>query len=111
MGQGDAVAGNAAVSGRQALDGVRLVVLDMAGTTVAITRAMALAGVDDPARVIVVGDTDAALQAARNAAVGCSNGVLSGAHGRERLAAGPHTVLLDSVADLRTWLFAPSACT
>jgi phosphonatase-like hydrolase len=71
-----------------------------------ILRAMEITGIDDPACVAVVGDTTADLQAAHNAGVRISIGVLSGAHDRQRLMAEPHTVLLDSVADLRTWLFA-----
>ena len=65
-----------------------------------ILRAMALTGIADPARVANVGDTRLDLEAAANARVGWSIGVLSGAHRREQIAALPHTALIDSVASL-----------
>jgi phosphonatase-like hydrolase len=51
-------------------------------------------------RVASVGDTALDLQAGCNAGVRFNIGVLTGAHGRDVLAAEPHTHLLDSVADL-----------
>jgi phosphonatase-like hydrolase len=65
-----------------------------------IHAAMAATGVDDPRSVANVGDTVLDLAAGHAAGVGWNVGVLSGAHGRERLAAAPHTHLLASVAEL-----------
>jgi phosphonatase-like hydrolase len=65
-----------------------------------IRRAMQLAGVEDPGRVAVVGDTAADLQSAKNAGAGYAIGVLSGAGRADVMAKLPHTVLLDSIADL-----------
>lgn len=55
-------------------------------------------------QVINVGDTVRDLQAGHNAGVGWNVGVLSGAHGRARMEAHPHTHLLESVAQLPTLL-------
>jgi phosphonatase-like hydrolase len=68
-----------------------------------IRTAMNRSGVEDPALVAAIGDTSADLEAAANAGVGIAIGVLSGAGRREALARLPHTVLLDSVADLPRW--------
>ena len=65
-----------------------------------IFRAMEATGTVDMRHVLNVGDTVSDLQAARNAAVGVSVGVLSGAHKREQLAREPHTHLIESVAAL-----------
>ena len=65
-----------------------------------ILRCMELTGVASAASVASVGDTMLDLQAGRNAGVRYNIGVLTGAHGRETLAAQPHTHLLESVADL-----------
>lgn len=69
-----------------------------------IRAAMALTGVGDSRAVLVAGDTTADLEAAAAAEVGWSVGVLSGAHGRDALASRPHTVILESLADLPAWL-------
>ncbi len=69
-----------------------------------IHAAMRLAGVAEPHHVLVAGDTVSDLEAAAAAGVGWSVGVLSGAHGRSQLEACPHTVLLESVAELPAWL-------
>ena len=69
-----------------------------------LRAAMRLVGEGDPRAVVSVGDTVSDLEAAHAAGVGLSVGVLTGAHGRERLAACPHSVILDSVADLPGWL-------
>ncbi|MFQ5528472.1 MAG: HAD-IA family hydrolase [Thermoanaerobaculia bacterium] len=69
-----------------------------------ILRAMELCGVADPRSVLVVGDTAADLEAARNAGAGWSIGVLSGAHTRQRLVDCPHSAILTSVADLPEWI-------
>lgn len=69
-----------------------------------IRAAMALGGLEDPSRVLVVGDTAADLEAAAQARAGWSVGVTSGAHSRELLERHPHTAILDSVAELPTWL-------
>ena len=65
-----------------------------------IFRAMEATGTVDVRHVLNVGDTVADLQAAHNAGVGISVGVLSGAHTREQLAREPHTHLIASVAAL-----------
>lgn len=68
-----------------------------------ILRAMALTGIEDPAAVLVAGDTSADLLAASRANVGIIIAVSSGAHSKAELALHPHTVLLDSIADLPAW--------
>lgn len=65
-----------------------------------IFRAMEQTGTSDVRQVLNVGDTVSDLQAAYNAGVAVSVGVLSGAHSRSQLAAEPHTALIGSVADL-----------
>ena len=69
-----------------------------------ILRAMEWTATRDPSVVLVAGDTTADLIAASKAGVGTSIGVLSGAHPRAQLIQHPHTVLLDSVADIPEWL-------
>ncbi|MGH7555672.1 MAG: HAD family hydrolase, partial [Longimicrobiales bacterium] len=69
-----------------------------------ILLAMKRVGVDDPRVVAVVGDTSADLLSGGNAGAGFVIGVLTGAHDREELTRHPHTVLLESVADLPGWL-------
>jgi phosphonatase-like hydrolase len=69
-----------------------------------ILRAMEWTATRDPSVVLVAGDTTADLIAASKAGVGTIIGVLSGAHPRARLVDHPHTVLLDSVADIPEWL-------
>jgi len=71
-----------------------------------IWAAMRLAGVEDPGVVLVVGDTTADLEAAARAEAGWSVGVCSGAHTRARLESYPHSVILESVAELPKWLAA-----
>ena len=65
---------------------------------------MALAGEDESASVLVVGDTISDLEAAARAEAGWSVGVLSGAHKRSQLQSCPHSVILESVAELPGWL-------
>ncbi len=65
-----------------------------------IFRAMELTGTMDVRHVLNVGDTVSDLQAAHNASVAVSVGVLSGAHTREQLTREPHHCLIDSVAAL-----------
>lgn len=65
-----------------------------------IRRAMAAVGVEDARTVVAVGDTAADLEAAAAAGVGCSVGVLTGAHDRERLERHPHDILLAGVSEL-----------
>ena len=69
-----------------------------------ILRAMDILSLGNPAAVAVVGDTTADLEAGNRAGAGYVIGVLSGAHSREELGKHPHTVLLDSIADLPSWL-------
>lgn len=69
-----------------------------------IFRCMEATGAVGVERVANVGDTTLDLRAGRNAGVSLNIGVLSGAHGRDLLAAEPHTHLLASVADLPTLL-------
>jgi len=65
-----------------------------------IFRAMERCGVVDVRRVAVVGDTRLDLEAAWNAGAGWRIGVLTGAHDRATLAAGPHTHLCDAITAL-----------
>jgi phosphonatase-like hydrolase len=69
-----------------------------------IFRCMEATGAVSVGRVANVGDTALDLRAGHNASVRFNVGVLSGAHGRDLLAAEPHTHLLASVADLPTLL-------
>ena len=69
-----------------------------------IHAAMALVGEDESASVLVVGDTISDLEAAARAEAGWSVGVLSGAHNRSQLQSCPHSVILESVAELPGWL-------
>ncbi len=63
-----------------------------------IFRAMELAGVPSVHQVANVGDTTNDLQAGFHAGVAANVGVLTGAHGRDRLLRAPHTHILDSAA-------------
>ncbi len=65
---------------------------------------MALAGVDDRASVLVVGDTVSDLEAAARAQAGWSVGVLSGADTRVQLESCPHSAIPESVVELPRWL-------
>jgi phosphonatase-like hydrolase len=73
-----------------------------------ILAAMARTGVENARRVVNVGDTVMDLRAGVSAGVGCNVGVLSGAHAKDRLAAEPHTVLINSVRELPALLSASS---
>lgn len=72
-----------------------------------IYRAMERTGVIDVARVAVVGDTTADLEAGHHARAGWNIGVWSGAHDRARLERAPHTHLCASVADVPAILGIP----
>jgi phosphonatase-like hydrolase len=65
-----------------------------------IFRAMEATATTDVRHVLNIGDTVSDLQAAHNAGVGVSVGVLSGAHTREQLAREPSSYLIDSIDDL-----------
>jgi phosphoglycolate phosphatase len=65
-----------------------------------IFRAMEATGVTAVHEVLNVGDTVSDLQAARNAGVAASVGVLSGAHSHGQLVAEAPAFLIDSIADL-----------
>jgi phosphonatase-like hydrolase len=54
--------------------------------------------------VVTVGDTVNDLRAAAAAGVGASVGVLTGAHDRKQLSAVPHTIILESAAEVPRWL-------
>jgi len=69
-----------------------------------IFRAMEWTNTHSVHQVAAVGDTVADLEAAYNAGVGWSIGVLSGAHGAEQLRAYPHTALLGSVQALPAFI-------
>lgn len=56
--------------------------------------------VDDVRSVAIAGDTSNDLLAGHRAGASVLAGVLTGTHGREELEAGPHTHVLDSIADL-----------
>ena len=72
-----------------------------------VLGAMAHLGVDDPAAVVVVGDTVSDLQAGHAAGAGAVVGVLSGAHDRATLAAAGPTALIADVTQLLGVLGAP----
>src|SRR5438132_13853128 len=65
-----------------------------------LQQAMALAGVDDPARVAKVGDTPADLAEGTAARCGFVIGVTTGSHTRAELAACAHTHLVQSLREL-----------
>jgi phosphonatase-like hydrolase len=67
-----------------------------------IFHAMETCGVASVHEVLNVGDTVSDLQAARNAGVAVSVGVLSGAHREAQLMREPHTRLISSIAELPT---------
>jgi phosphonatase-like hydrolase len=69
-----------------------------------ILDAMRRVGVTDPKAVVTVGDTVNDLLAAAAAGVGVSISVLTGAHDRSQLEQVPHTVILQSAADVVQWL-------
>ena len=69
-----------------------------------VFRVMELTGVGDPGKVAVVGDTLSDLESGERAGAGWIIGVRSGAHTGEQLAARRPSVILDSVADLPTYL-------
>jgi phosphonatase-like hydrolase len=56
--------------------------------------------IDDPAHVVVVGDTLSDLETGSRAGAGAIIGVLSGAHDRATLETGPHTALISDVSQL-----------
>jgi len=66
-----------------------------------IFRAMEATGTHRVDRVANIGDTVLDLEAGSNAGVRWNIGVLSGAHGRDRLEHAPHTQLLPDVGHLR----------
>ncbi|MBC3192444.1 phosphonatase-like hydrolase [Pseudonocardia sp. C8] len=72
-----------------------------------IHRAMELAHVADPARVLTAGDTVLDVQAGRNAGAGRVVGVLTGAQTREELAVAGPTDVVGGVADLPALLGIP----
>jgi phosphonatase-like hydrolase len=55
---------------------------------------------EDPAAVVVVGDTTSDLEAGSRAEAGAVIGVLSGAHDRSTLERAPHTALIDDITQL-----------
>jgi len=65
-----------------------------------VLHAVMALGVDDVAAVAVAGDTASDLLSGWRAGAGVVAGVLTGAHGRDELAAAPHTHLLDSIVEL-----------
>jgi phosphonatase-like hydrolase len=71
-----------------------------------VLGAMARLGIDDPARVVVVGDTVSDLEAGTAAGAGAVIGVLSGAHDEQTLVGAPHTAILPDVTGLITLLSA-----
>ena len=65
-----------------------------------VLGAMARLGVDDPASVVVVGDTLSDLETGHAAGAGAVIGVLSGAHDRATLEAGAPTAVIADVTRL-----------
>lgn len=72
-----------------------------------IQEAMRRLSVQDPAQVLVAGDTVLDLQAGAAARAGWIIGVTSGAHDRGRLLQVPHTQILPSIAGIPGLLAAP----
>lgn len=64
-----------------------------------VLRAVLRLGIDDVREVAVAGDTDSDMHCGRRAGASIVAGVLTGAHGRERLADAGATHLLESIAD------------
>lgn len=62
-------------------------------------------GVNDPARVVKIGDTPADLNEGTAAGCGLVIGVTSGTHTKEQLAQFPHDRLVESIRDLPSVLF------
>jgi phosphonatase-like hydrolase len=69
-----------------------------------ILRAMDIAEIRRAASVVVVGDTANDIEAARRAKVRASVAVLTGAHDKERLTRAQPSAILDSAAEIPTWL-------
>lgn len=69
-----------------------------------IRRIMELTGIDDPQKVIKIGDTPIDLEEGRNAGCGLSLAVTNGSHCREQLESCPNDGLLDSLHDLKRYL-------
>jgi phosphonatase-like hydrolase len=65
-----------------------------------VLHLMARLGIDDPGRVVKVGDTPADLHEGANAGCGWIIGVTQGTHARWQLEQHPHTHLIDSVTVL-----------
>ncbi|MQA98259.1 MAG: HAD hydrolase-like protein [Streptosporangiales bacterium] len=65
-----------------------------------VLKAVLRVGVDDVRRVAVAGDTENDVLCGRRAGASIAAGVLTGAHGRERLIKAGATHILESVADL-----------
>jgi phosphonatase-like hydrolase len=57
-------------------------------------------GIDDPRRVVKVGDTPADLQEGENAGCGLVVGVTTGTHGRHELVPFHHSNLIETIADI-----------
>ena len=71
-----------------------------------VLRAMQLTGVNDPSRVVKVGDTPSDLEEGTRAGCGAVIGVTSGSHTAGELRPHPHTALIESVRDLLSILTA-----
>lgn len=69
-----------------------------------IFRCMERLGVQDVREVINVGDTPLDIQAGNNAGVGASLGVLTGVHTRNRLALEKPSALIESAAELPSFI-------
>ena len=65
-----------------------------------IRELMRRMGIEDPQRVVKVGDTPADLEEGRNAGCGMVVGVTRGTHSRAELESYPHTHLIETVADV-----------
>lgn len=65
-----------------------------------VLNALLRTGIDDVARVAVVGDTSSDVLSGRRAGAGLVVGVLTGAHDRDTLLAAGASHVVDSVADL-----------
>ena len=71
-----------------------------------IITAMHNAGIKDPSVVVTVGDTRSDMAAAKAAGVGLAIGVLSGEHGQEELIANGADIVVATVLDLTSLIYA-----
>jgi phosphonatase-like hydrolase len=74
-----------------------------------ILKAMQVFGIDDPKKVVKIGDTPSDLQEGKLAGVGLNLAVTSGSHTREELEVWENDGLMDSLAELPALMLEKSA--